>query len=113
VENLPSGQKIIRLAGVELLIAAHDVVENAQTIQIPQNPTFTADKEVIRGIVDMVNKDKGFAFANTHKGRVFVGLNAQMGWMVKGAVVEFTVVQSDKVGGWRVTCGVWRVACDV
>ncbi len=99
VENLPTGQKIIRLAGVELLIAAHDVVENAQMIQIPQTPTFTSDKEVIRGVIDMVNKDKGFAFASTHKGRVFVGLNPQMGWLSKGIVVEFTAVQSDKVGG--------------
>ncbi len=52
MENLPTGQKIVRLAAVELLIAAHDVVENAKIIQVPQNPTFGGDgfreREVIR-----------------------------------------------------------------
>ena len=37
-----------------------------------------AEREVIRGVVDMVNAEKGFAFVITHKGRVFMGLSAQM-----------------------------------
>ena len=100
MENLPSGQKIIRLATVELLIAAHDVVEDTKIIQVPQNPSFGGDgfreREVIRGVVDMVNAEKGFAFVVTHKGRVFLGLNAQLS-VKKGSVVEFTAGQGDKV----------------
>ena len=112
MENLPSGQKIIRLATVELLIAAHDVVEDAKIIQVPQNPSFGGDgfreREVIRGVVDMVNAEKGFAFVVTHKGRVFLGLNAQLS-VKKGSVVEFTAGQGDKVA----VCCVRRLTCDV
>jgi hypothetical protein len=100
VENLPTGQKIVRLAAVELLIAAHDVVETAKIIQVPQNPTMGGDgfrdREVMRGVVDMVNAERGFAFVITHKGRVFMGLSPQLA-VAKGSVVEFTVGQSDKV----------------
>lgn len=117
VENLPTGQKIIRLAAVELLIAKHDVVEDAKTIQVPRDASFGEggfkDNEVIRGVVDKVEKDKQFAFVVTHKGRVFLGLNAQLATVKLGSVVEFTVKQAEKVGMMSVMCDVWRVAFDV
>ncbi len=104
MEDLPTGQKIIRLASVELLIAKHDVIEDTKTVEIPRDAAFGpgagcfSDREVIRGVVDMVDAAKMYSFVVTHKGRVFMSLNAQLLASVKkGSVVEFTVLRAEKV----------------
>jgi hypothetical protein len=57
----------------------------------------------MRGVVDVVFPDKGFAFVVTHKGRVFMGLGPQL-TVSKGSVVEFSVGQGEKVSTYRAMC---------
>ncbi len=77
-------------------------MEEAKIVDVPREPSFgpgagcMVDREVIRGVVDSVQTEKGFAFVVTHKGRVFMGLNAQL-VVKKGSIVEITVVKAEKV----------------